>query len=90
LLRGWLRGGQGFEGVIVSDYNAVAELLRHGVAANLCEAAALALNAGVDIDMMSDGFRKGLPQALAEGRVSIEDINASGRRVLAQKKRPGL
>jgi beta-glucosidase len=90
LLRGWLRGGQGFEGVIVSDYNAVAELLRHGVAANLCEAAALALNAGVDIDMMSDGFRKGLPQALAEGRVSIEGINASVRRVLTLKQRLGL
>jgi beta-glucosidase len=90
LLRGWLRGGQGFEGVIVSDYNAIGELLRHGVAANLCEAAALALTAGVDIDMMSDGFRKGLPLALAEGRVSIEDINASVRRVLTLKQRLGL
>jgi len=90
LLRGWLRGGQRFEGVIVSDYNAVAELLRHGVAANLCEAAALALNAGVDIDMMSDGFRKGLPLALSDGRVSIEDINASVRRVLELKQRLGL
>ncbi len=60
------------------------------MAANLCEAAALALNAGVDIDMMSDGFRKGLPQALAEGRVSIEDINASVRRVLTLKQRLGL
>ena len=90
LLRGWLRGEQRFEGVIVSDYNAIAELLRHGVAANLCEAAALALAAGVDIDMMSDGFRKGLPQALAEGRVSVEDINASVRRVLTLKQRLGL
>ncbi len=76
--------------MIVSDYNAIAELLRHGVAADLCEAAALALAAGVDIDMMSDGFRKGLPQALAEGRVSAEDINASVRRVLTLKQRLGL
>ena len=90
LLRGWLRGEQGFEGVIVSDYNAIGELLRHGVAEDLCEAAALALAAGVDIDMMSDGFRKGLPLALAEGRVSVEDINASVRRVLTLKQRLGL
>ena len=81
--------GRDFEGVIVSDYNAIGELLRHGVAADLCEAAALALNAGVDIDMMSDGFRKGLPQALAQGRVSMEDINASVRRVLTLKQRLG-
>ncbi len=90
LLRGWLRGEQGFEGVIVSDYNAIGELLRHGVAEDLCEAAALALAAGVDIDMMSDGFRKGLPLALAKGRVSVEDINASVRRVLTLKQRLGL
>ena len=90
LLRGWLRGDQGFEGVIVSDYNAIAELLRHGVAADLCEAAALALTAGVDIDMMSDGFRKGLPEALAQGRVSLDQIDASVRRVLTLKQRLGL
>ena len=46
LLQGWLRGIVGFEGVLISDYNAVAELLNHGVAADLVEAAALALNAG--------------------------------------------
>jgi beta-glucosidase len=48
LLQGWLRGVVGFEGVLISDYNAVAELLNHGVAADLVEAVALALNAGVD------------------------------------------
>jgi beta-glucosidase len=90
LLRGWLRGEQGFEGVIVSDYNAVAELLRHGVAADLCDAAALALAGGVDLDMMSDGFGKGLPEALAQGRVAMEDIDASVRRVLTLKQRLGL
>ncbi len=90
LLTGWLRGERGFEGVIVSDYNSIAELLRHGVAADLSDAAALALKAGVDIDMMSEGFRKGLPLALAQGRVSVEDINASVRRVLTLKQRLGL
>ena len=57
LLRGWLRDWLGFTGVIVSDYNAIAELMRHGVAADLTEAAALALKAGVDIDMMADAYR---------------------------------
>ena len=51
-------------GVMVSDYNAIAELLSHGVAADLAEAAALALRAGVDIDMMADAYRQGLPIAL--------------------------
>ncbi|MGH6936462.1 MAG: glycoside hydrolase family 3 N-terminal domain-containing protein, partial [Methylocella sp.] len=59
LLRDWLRRDIGFEGVIISDYNAIAELLRHGVAADLAEAAAAALLAGVDIDMMSDAYSKG-------------------------------
>ena len=60
LLQGWLRGVVGFEGVLISDYNAVAELLNHGVAADLVEAAALALNAGVDIDMTSGAYLQGL------------------------------
>lgn len=90
LLRGWLRGRHGFDGVIVSDYNALAELLRHGVAADLTDAAALALAAGVDIDMMSEAYRKGLPQALTEKRVSMEEIDASVRRVLTLKQRLGL
>src|SRR5579883_1340376 len=61
LMDGWLRRRLGFEGVIVSDYHAIAELLAHGVAGDLAEAAALALDAGVDIDMMSDAYRTGLP-----------------------------
>ncbi len=90
LLRGWLREKNAFDGVIVSDYNALAELLRHGVAADFCDAAALAVAAGVDIDMMSGVFHKGLPRALAQGRVFMEDIDASVRRLLTLKQRLGL
>jgi beta-glucosidase len=90
LLRGWLRGRTGFEGVIVSDYNAVRELLNHGVAADLPEAAALALNAGVDIDMMADGYRHGLPVALERGLVSMEQVDTAVRRVLRLKEQLGL
>ena len=69
LLQGWLRGVAGFQGVVISDYNAVAELLNHGVAADLVEAAALALNAGVDIDMTSGAYIACLPEALDRGLV---------------------
>jgi beta-glucosidase len=90
LLRERLRQRLGFEGVIVSDYNAIAELMRHGVAADLAAAAALALNAGVDIDMMANAYRHGLPIALERGAVSLTQIDAAVRRVLRLKQRLGL
>ena len=90
LLQGWLRGVAGFDGVVISDYNAVAELLNHGVAADLVEAAALALNAGVDIDMTSGAYIHGLPEALKRGFVTMAAIDLSVRRVLELKERLGL
>lgn len=90
LLRGWLREKHGFDGVIVSDYNAIGELINHGVAADLVEAATLALKAGVDIDMMTDAYRRGLPTALERGWVTMEEIDAAVRRVLTLKERLGL
>jgi beta-glucosidase len=90
LLTGWLRRRLKFDGVIVSDFNAVGELIRHGIAADLAQAAALALNAGVDIDMMADAYRRGLPTALERAWVSMADIDASVRRVLRLKARLGL
>ena len=90
LLRGWLRGRWGFNGVIVSDYNAVAELIHHGIAADLADAAAHALKAGVDIDMMADAYRRGLPIALERGIVTMAEIDESVRRVLTLKQQLGL
>jgi len=90
LLNGWLRGRSGFDGVIVTDYNAIGELMNHGIAADLAEAATLALKAGVDIDMMADAYRRGLPVALERGWVTIGEIDAAVRRVLTLKKRLGL
>jgi beta-glucosidase len=90
LLRHCLREHLGFDGVLVSDYNAIGELLRHGVAADLPEAAALALKAGVDIDMMADAYRRGLPVALDRGLVIMEEIDESVWRVLRLKERLGL
>ena len=90
LLRGWLREKHGFDGVIISDYNAIGELIKHGVAADHIEAATRALKAGVDIDMMADAYRRGLPVALDRGWVTMEDIDAAVRRVLTLKERLGL
>ena len=90
LLRGVLRGRLGFDGVIVSDYNAIAELMHHGVAADLAEAATLALKAGVDIDMMANAYRIGLPAALQRELVSMTEIDDAVRRVLTLKLRLGL
>ncbi|MBS0420382.1 MAG: glycoside hydrolase family 3 C-terminal domain-containing protein [Proteobacteria bacterium] len=90
LLRHHLRDQLGFQGVIVSDYNAIAELLHHRIAADLPQAAALALNASVDIDMMSDAYRNGLPVALERGLVTMAQIDESVLRVLRLKERLGL
>jgi beta-glucosidase len=90
LLRDLVRGQWGFDGVIVSDYLAVAELVTHGVAADMAEAAALALSAGVDIDMVGGAYITGLPLALERGLVEMPWIDAAVRRVLALKERLGL
>ncbi|MEJ1159132.1 glycoside hydrolase family 3 N-terminal domain-containing protein [Prosthecomicrobium sp. N25] len=90
LIRDRLRGAWGFEGVVISDWTAIAELMAHGIAADEAEAAALALRAGVDIDMMSGIYRRGLPAALARGLVGAEDVDAAVARVLALKERLGL
>ena len=71
ILNDLVRGKWGFDGVIVSDYNAVAELIPHGVAADIVEAAALALNAGVDVDMMGHAYTRGLSAAVQRGLVDM-------------------
>ncbi len=90
LLHDWLRVQQGFDGVIITDYHAIAELLNQGIAGDLAQAAAHALNCGVDVDMMSDAYRRGLPDALKRGLVTMGQIDAAVRRVLKLKERLGL
>ena len=90
LLKDLVRGRWGFEGVLVSDYNAVGELIAHGVAEDLAEAAALALAAGIDIDMQDQAYLLGLPAALDRGLASVADIDRAVRRVLTLKQRLGL
>jgi beta-glucosidase len=64
--------------------------MRHGIAADIAEAAAHALKAGVDIDMMADAYRRGLPTALERKLVTMAEIDESVRRVLTLKERLGL
>jgi beta-glucosidase len=90
LLHDLLREKWGFKGVIVSDFNAIGELIPHGVAHDLTEAAVLALKAGIDIDMMSGAYEQGLPVAIERGLVTMEEIDTAVRRVLRMKESMGL
>ncbi len=90
LLKGLLRQRWGFDGLIVSDYTAIAELVNHGVAADAREAAFLAFTAGVDIDLVSGIYLDHLPALVAEGRIAAAEIDAACRRVLRAKFRLGL
>lgn len=90
LLQGWLREELGFEGIVISDYNAVAELRNHGVAQDDAHAAALALRAGIDMDMASGAYLRGMPVALERGLITMTDVDRSVRRVLTLKERLGL
>jgi beta-glucosidase len=90
LINGVLRGEWGFDGVLVSDYTGVMELMHHGIAANATEAGTRALDAGVDIDMVSEIYRKDMPKAVRAGKVSEATVDESVRRVLRAKYRLGL
>jgi len=90
LLRGYLREELGFQGLLISDYDAIGELLNHGVAETLLAAAVLALKAGIDIDMMSHAYVGMLPEAVKRGLVAMDDLDASVRRVLTFKANLGL
>lgn len=91
LLKDVLRDEWGFDGFLVSDANAVRNLTTHGFAADLPDAAARAVEAGLDLEMaISDPAYAHLPQAVADGRVSIEAVDACVRRILEVKLRLGL
>jgi beta-glucosidase len=85
-----LRGEWKFDGFVVSDYTSVKELINHGVAANDKEAAQAALNAGVDMEMVSRLFNQQGPELLKEGKLSQATIDEAVRRILRIKIRLGL
>ncbi len=84
-----LRGEWKFDGFVVADYNAVQELIAHGVAADPGEAALKAVTAGVDMDM-ADGAYLTLPQLVHSGKLPMSVLDEAVRRVLRIKFRAGL
>ena len=85
-----LRDEWGFDGVVNSDYAAVKELVKHGVAADQKESARLAFSAQCDIDMMSPCYAKHLKELIEEGVFSESDLDRSVMRVLKLKESLGL
>ena len=90
LLQDVLRKEWGFTGVIISDYAAVGELVSHGLAKDLKDAARLAMEAGCDIDMVQNAYYRYLADLVREGRVSREALDAAVMRVLELKNELGL
>ena len=85
-----LRGQMGFDGVVVSDYTGIRELLEHHVAADSAEAGRLALVAGVDIDMVDGIYVKNLIPVVERGEIPTDVLDEAVRRVLRAKWRAGL
>lgn len=85
-----IRKQWGFKGFVVSDYTAINELVKHGVAEDLYHATVLAFNAGVDMDMVGQGFINNLKKAINNGDVSEERLNESVYKILKVKYELGL
>ncbi|MEK4947609.1 glycoside hydrolase family 3 N-terminal domain-containing protein [Carnobacterium sp. FSL W8-0810] len=90
LMRETLRKELGFEGVLISDWASVGELIPHGIAKDLKQAGELAIQAGVDIEMMTGGYLNYLNELIDEGKVSEELLNEAVWRILTLKNELGL
>ncbi len=84
-----LREKWGFEGFVVSDYTGISEMIAHGIG-NLQNVSARALKAGIDMDMVSEGFLSTLKKSLDEKKITENDINKACRRILEAKYKLGL
>lgn len=89
LLTEVLRNQWKFKGFIVSDYTGVNEMIDHGIG-DLKTVSAKAMNAGLDMDMVGEGYLTTLQQSLKEGKITTAQIDAACRRILVAKYRLGL
>lgn len=89
LLTDLLRNSWGFDGFVVSDYTSVSEMTAHGLG-DLQGVSTLALKAGLDMDMVSEGFLNTLQKSLDEAKVTQKEINQACRRILEAKYKLGL
>lgn len=90
LLRDVLRDEWDFGGMVVTDWNSAGEMVAHGYASDSADAAAKAINAGVDMDMMSFSYIRNLSDLLRDGRVDERRLDEAVRNVLRLKYRLGL
>lgn len=90
LLTELLRTQWGFQGLVVSDWNSIGELVPHGVAADLKDATNIAFNAGIDVDMEAMGYCTHLDELVEVGSVSTERLDQAASRVLRLKFLKGL
>lgn len=90
LLTDVLRHELGFDGFVISDWEAVKQLIRQGVAENSEEAAVLALSAGLDMDMVDNLYVDNLEKAVNDGKISEDTVDTAVRRVLRVKDKLGL
>lgn len=84
-----LRGAWGFNGFVVTDFTGISEMIEHRIG-DLQTVSARAINAGVDMDMVSEGFIGTLKKSVEEGKVSVETVNTACRRILEAKYKLGL
>ena len=85
-----LREEWGFDGVVISDYNAVGELVNHGIAADLKDAARIAMEAKCDIDMVQNAYYLHLADLVREGAITEAAVDEAVMRVLKLKNELGL
>ena len=90
VLRDILRDEWDFDGMVVSDWTSVSEMINHGFCADAKDAAEKAVNAGVDMDMVSEAYIKNLALSVEEGKVSMKVIDDAVRNILRLKFRMGL
>lgn len=84
-----LRKQWGFNGFVVTDFTGIAEMVAHGIG-DLQTVSARALNAGVDMDMVSEGFVGTLKKSLTEGKITMKTLDTACRRILEAKYKLGL
>ncbi|WP_308006154.1 beta-glucosidase BglX [uncultured Chryseobacterium sp.] len=84
-----LRNKWNFKGFVVTDYTGINEMVDHGMG-NLQEVSALALKAGIDMDMVGEGFLTTLKKSLAEGKITQAEIDMAAKRILEAKYDLGL
>jgi beta-glucosidase len=89
LLTDVLRKQWGFKGFLVTDYTGINEMMDHGIG-DLKTVSARALSAGIDMDMVGEGFLTTLKQSLSNGKVTMQMIDAACRRILEAKYKLGL